>query len=52
MDFIDGLPISKGITCLIVVTDQLSKGSIFIPLPNTKTETVARAFIRHVVAYY
>jgi transposase InsO family protein len=52
MDFIDGLPISEGMTCLMVVTDRLSKGSIFIPLPDTKTETVARAFIRHVVAYH
>jgi hypothetical protein len=52
MDFIDGLPLSEGMTCLIVVTDRLSKGAIFILLPDTKTETVARAFIRQVVAYY
>jgi transposase InsO family protein len=52
MDFIEGLPVSEGMTCLLVVTDRLSKGSIFIPLPDIKTETVVRAFIRHVVAYH
>jgi hypothetical protein len=40
MDFIEGLPVSKGITCLIVVIDCLGKGSIFISLPNIKTDTV------------
>jgi transposase InsO family protein len=52
MDFIEGLPISEGMRCLMVVTDRLSKGSIFIPLPDIKTETVVRAFIRQVVAYH
>jgi transposase InsO family protein len=52
MDFIEGLPNSEGMTCLMVVTDRLSKGLIFIPLPNIKTETVVRAFLRHVVAYH
>ena len=52
MDFIEGLPTSEGMTCLMVVTDRLSKGSIFIPLPDIKTETVVRAFLRHVVAYH
>jgi hypothetical protein len=52
MDFIEGLLISEGMRCLMVVTDQLSKGSIFILLPDIKTETVVRAFIRQVVAYH
>jgi transposase InsO family protein len=52
IDFIEGLPGSEGMTCLMVVTDRLSKGSIFIPLPDTKTETVVQAFIRYVVAYH
>ena len=40
MDFIKGLLTSEGMTYLIVVTNRLSKGSIFILLPNIKTETV------------
>ena len=52
MDFIEGLPSSDGMTCLMVVTDRLSKGVIFIPLPDIKTETVVRAFLRYVVAYH
>jgi hypothetical protein len=36
----------------MVVTDRLSKGLIFIPLPDIKTETVVQAFLRHVVVYY
>ncbi|KAK1919383.1 hypothetical protein P3342_009107 [Pyrenophora teres f. teres] len=52
MDFIEGLPTSEGMTFLMVVTDRLSKGSIFIPLPDIKTETVVRAFLRQVVAYH
>ncbi|RYO52775.1 hypothetical protein AA0116_g11623 [Alternaria tenuissima] len=52
MDFIEKLPISENMRCLMVVTDRLGKGSIFIPLPNTETETVVRAYIKHVVAYH
>lgn len=52
MDFIEGLLTSDGMTCLMVVTNRLSKGSIFVPLPDIKTETVVRAFLRHVVAYH
>jgi len=52
MDFIEGLPTSKGMSCLMVVTDRLSKGAIFIPLPDIKTETVVRAFLSQVVAYH
>jgi transposase InsO family protein len=52
IDFVEGLPNSDSMTCLMVVTDRLSKGSIFIPLPDTKTETVVQAFLRHVVAYH
>ncbi|KAK1918625.1 hypothetical protein P3342_001674 [Pyrenophora teres f. teres] len=52
MDFIEGLPISGGMSCLMVVTDRLSKGAIFVPLPDIKTETVVRAFLSQVVAYH
>ena len=39
-------------TSLMVVTDRLSKGAIFVPLPDTKTETVVQKFIERVVAYH
>ena len=40
IDFVEGLPESDGITSLMVITDRLSKGTIFVPLPDIKTETV------------
>jgi transposase InsO family protein len=52
MDFIEGLPESEGNSIGMVVTDRLSKDVVFIRLPNLETETVARAFLRHVVAYH
>jgi hypothetical protein len=52
IDFIKELLISKGITYLIVVTNRLSKSTIFVPLPNIRIETVVQAFIKYVVAYY
>ena len=52
IDFVEGLPESEGMTSLMVVTDRLSKGAIFVPLPDTKTETVVQKFIERVVAYH
>lgn len=52
MDFITGLPESAGNYNLMVVTDRLSKDVTFIPLPDLEVETVARAFITHVVAHH
>lgn len=52
IDFVEGLPESEGMSSLMVVTDRLSKGAIFVPLPDTKTETVVRRFIERVVAYH
>jgi hypothetical protein len=52
IDFVDGLPESEGMSSLMVVTDRLSKGSVFVPLPNTQTETVVQKFIERVVAYH
>jgi hypothetical protein len=52
MDFITDLPLSDSCRYLMVVTCRLSKGIILIPLPNLETATVARAFIKHVVAYH
>jgi hypothetical protein len=52
MDFVKRMLESDGITSLIVITNRLSKGTIFVPLLDTKTETVVRKFIERVVAYY
>ena len=52
IDFVEGLPESESMTSLMVVTDRLSKGTVFVPLPNTKTETVVQKFIERVVAYH
>jgi transposase InsO family protein len=52
MDFIEELPESNGCTTLLVVTDQLSKDVILIPLKDTTAETVAHNFLCYVVAYY
>lgn len=52
INFVEGLLESEGMTCLIVVTDRLGKGSIFVPLPDIKTETVVQGFLRNVVAYH
>jgi hypothetical protein len=40
MDFVKRMLKSDGITSLIVITNQLSKGTIFVLLLDTKTETV------------
>jgi hypothetical protein len=50
MDFIEGPPESNGCTTLLVVTDQLSKDMILIPLKDTTAETVAHNFLCYVVA--
>lgn len=49
MDFIDGLPLSKGKSVILVVVNRLSKYSHFIPLSHPYTAlTVAQAFLDNI----
>jgi len=41
MDFITGLPISKGCSNIVVITDRLSKGVVADGLENIYAESVA-----------
>lgn len=52
MDFIVGLPRSKGYTVIYVVIDRLSKFGYFIPLQSDfDSKIVAEAFIHDVLNY-
>lgn len=49
MDFIEGLPLSKGYSVIMVIVDRLSKYSHFIPLAHPyTTATVAKAFMENI----
>lgn len=53
MDFIEGLPKSKGKSAIMVVVDRLTKYAHFIPLSHPFTAiTVAQAFVDHVVRHH
>ncbi|GJY67298.1 ty3-gypsy retrotransposon protein [Tanacetum coccineum] len=50
MEFITGMPLSKGFTIVLVVVDRFSKYAHFAPLPNSFIDpTVAEVFVETVV---
>lgn len=49
MDFIDGLPLSKGKNCILVIVDRFSKYNHFVPLAHPFTaQSVAKSFLHNV----
>jgi hypothetical protein len=46
IDFIDKLPLSRGCTTLMVITDRLGKGVILEPCHKATAEYVAEKFVR------
>lgn len=49
MDFIEGLPNSKGYSVIMVIVDRLSKYSHFIPLAHPyTTTTISRSFMDNI----
>jgi transposase InsO family protein len=53
MDYVTEMPATaRGNRHILVITDRLSKGAIFIPVPDLEGNTLARKFIEHYVGYH
>jgi hypothetical protein len=52
IDFVVELPLSKGYTNLVVITDRLGKGVILEPMKEITTEAVADVFVRSFYRYH
>lgn len=53
LDLMTKLPISESkYNSVMVCTDNLSKFAITVPLTNEKSETITKAFFRHVIAKF
>jgi hypothetical protein len=49
MDFVEGLPVSWGKNCILVVVDKFSKFSHFVPLKHPfNAGSVAKTFMQHI----
>lgn len=50
MDFMEGLPMSKGANVILVVVDRLTKYAHFLPLQHPYTaSTVSKLFVDQIV---
>ena len=52
VDLVGPLPVSEGMTYLFTVVDRFTRWPEAIPIPDARTETCARALIRHWVARF
>ena len=54
MDFVTDLPFNtkSGAKILLMITDQLNKGVILIPILLISTPTVTTAFMEHYIPYH
>jgi hypothetical protein len=50
MDFIEGLPKSKGFSVIMVIVDRLTKYAHFLPVKHSYTATsIAKLFLDNIV---
>lgn len=52
VDLVGPLPVSEGMSYLFTVVDRFTRWPEAIPMPDTRTETCARALLRHWIARF